>query len=68
MRWALDRFRQLVVAFYDETFSFREFVRTHPGLQPRLVDVLVGNVFTDLGPLFDALREFSARTSRTAPS
>ena len=66
MRWALDRFRQLVVAFYDETFSFRDFVRTHPGLQPRLVDVLVGNVFTDLGPLFDALREFSARTSRTA--
>ncbi len=66
MRWALDRFRQLVVAFYDETFSFRDFVRTHPGLQPRLVDVLVGNVFSDLGPLFDALREFSARTSRTA--
>lgn len=66
MRWALDRFRELVVAFYDETFSFRNFVRTHPALQPRLVDVLVGNVFTDLGPLFDALREFSARTSRTA--
>ena len=66
MRWALDRFRQLVVAFYDETFSFRDFVRTHPGLQPRLVDVLVGNVFADLGLLFDALREFSARTSRTA--
>ena len=66
MRWALDRFRELVVAFYDETFSFRDFVRTHPALQPRLVDVLVGNVFTDLGPLFDALREFSARTSRTA--
>ena len=66
MCWALDRFRELVVAFYDETFSFRDFVRTHPALQPRLVDVLVGNVFTDLGPLFDALREFSARTSRTA--
>ena len=61
MRWALDQFRQLVLSFYNERFSFREFIRAYPDLHPRLVDALVGNVFADLGPLFDALREFSAR-------
>jgi len=64
MRWALDQFRQLVLSFYNQTFSFRDFVRAHPDLHPRLVDALVGNVFADLGPLFEALQEFSARTSR----
>ena len=64
MRWALDQFRQLVLSFYNQTFSFRDFIRAHPDLHPRLVDALVGNVFADLGPLFDALREFSARTSQ----
>ena len=61
MRWALDQFRQLVLSFYNERFSFREFIRAYPALHPRLVDALVGNIFADLGPLFDALREFSAR-------
>ena len=64
MRWALDQFRQLVLSFYNQTFSFRDFIRAHPDLHPRLVDALVGNVFADLGPLFEALQEFSARTSR----
>ena len=68
MRWALDQFRQLVLAFYNQAFSFRDFIRARPDLHPRLVDALVGNVFADLGPLFDALREFSARTSRPAPA
>ena len=65
MRWALDQFRQLVLSFYNQTFSFRDFIRAHPDLHPRLVDALVGNVFADLGPLFEALREFSARTSQS---
>ena len=63
LRWALDQFRQLVLAFYNQTFNFGDFVRAHPDLHPRLVDALVGNVFADLQPLFDALQEFSARTS-----
>ena len=67
MRWALDQFRQLVLSFYNQTFSFRDFIQAHPDLQPRLVDALVGNVFADLEPLFDALQEFSARTSRSEP-
>ena len=63
MRRALDQFRQLVLSFYDQAFSFRDFIRAHPDLQPQLVDALVGNVFTDLGPLFAALREFSPQAS-----
>lgn len=63
LRWALDQFRQLVLAFYSEKFNFGAFIRTYPDLHPRLVDALVGNVFADLQPLFDALQEFSARTS-----
>jgi len=62
-RWALSRFRQLVLAFYNERFNFGTFIGKYPDLHPRLVDALVGNVFADLGPLFDALAEFSARAS-----
>ena len=65
LRWALDRLRQLVLAFYNQTFSFGDFIRANPDLHPRLVDALVGNVFADLQSLFDALEEFSARTSST---
>ena len=60
---ALDSFRQLIMAFYDRTFSFGEFIGAHPELQPQLVDALVGNVFKDLRPLFDALEKLSEHTS-----
>ena len=63
LRWALDQFRHLVMAFYNQRFSFREFIRAYPDLHPRLVDALVGNVFADLQPLFDALREFTKPTT-----
>ena len=65
LRWALDQFRQLVLAFYSETFNFGAFIRAYPDLHPRLVDALVGNVFVDLQPLFDALKEFSASARDT---
>ena len=61
---ALASFRQLVMAFYDRTFSFGEFIGAYPDLQPQLVDALVGNVFKDLQPLFDALGTFSKDPSR----
>lgn len=61
LNWALDQFRQLVLSFYDQAFSFREFVKTYPDLHPRLVDALVGNVFADLHELFDALGDFAKR-------
>src|SRR5262245_56395746 len=63
-RHALTSFRNLVCAFYDQTFSFREFLNVHPHLHSLIVDTLVGNVFTDLGPLYQALAEYARRDSR----
>jgi flavin-dependent dehydrogenase len=63
-RHAVMSFRRLVLAFYNLTFSFREFLREYPHLQPLVVDTLVGNVFNDLTPLFEALAEFESRPTR----
>ena len=60
-RRAVMSFRQLVRAFYDLSFSFREFLQVYPHLHALIVDTLVGNVFTDLTPLFDALAEYKTR-------
>jgi flavin-dependent dehydrogenase len=63
-RHAVMSFRRLVRAFYNLTFSFREFLQVYPDLHSLIVDTLVGNVFNDLTPLFDALEEYQARPER----
>src|SRR5262245_6629552 len=63
-RHAVMSFRRLVRAFYNLTFSFREFLQVYPDLHPLIVDTLVGNVFNDLTPLFDALEEYQERPER----
>jgi flavin-dependent dehydrogenase len=63
-RHAVTSFRNLVCAFYDLTFSFREFLQAYPHLHSLVVDTLVGNVFTDLAPLYQALGEYNARGAR----
>ena len=63
-RHAVTSFRRLVLAFYDLTFSFREFLQEYPELHSLVVDTLVGNVFTDLTPLFRALEDYSNETGR----
>ena len=60
-RRAVMSFRALVRAFYDLSFSFREFLQVYPHLHPLIVDTLVGNVLTDLDPLFAALDEYRSR-------
>jgi flavin-dependent dehydrogenase len=60
-RHAVHSFRELVRAFYNLSFSFREFLAVYPHLHPLIVDTLVGNVFNDLRPLFTALEEYNAR-------
>jgi hypothetical protein len=54
-----------VRAFYDEGFSFRKFLDAYPNLYSLVVDTLVGNVFTDLTPLYDALEEYRGRADVT---
>jgi flavin-dependent dehydrogenase len=61
---AVNSFRSLVLAFYDLSFSFREFLDEYPHLHSSIVDTLVGNVFTDLAPLNAALAEFAQRSAR----
>ena len=63
-RHAVTSFRSLVCAFYDLTFSFREFLNEYPHLHSSIVDTLVGNVFNDLTPLYDALDKFAKREAR----
>jgi flavin-dependent dehydrogenase len=63
-RHAVMSFRRLVRAFYNVTFSFREFLQEYPHLHSLVVDTLVGNVFNDLTPLFIALEEFESRPER----
>ena len=60
-RRAVMSFRALVRAFYDLSFRFREFLQAYPHLHALIVDTLVGNVLTDLDPLFTALEEYRAR-------
>jgi flavin-dependent dehydrogenase len=63
---AVRSFGQLVRAFYDPTFSFRDFLAAYPDLRGLVVDTLVGNVFTDLEPLFRALEQYPEREARAA--
>ncbi len=63
-RHAVKSFRSLVTSFYDLTFSFREFLNEYPHLHSSIVDTLVGNVFTDLDPLYKALAEFAQRDAK----
>jgi flavin-dependent dehydrogenase len=63
-RHAVMSFRRLVRAFYNVTFSFREFLQEYPHLHSLVVDTLVGNVFNDLNPLFAALEEYESRPER----
>ena len=63
-RRAVMSFRRLVYAFYDLSFSFREFLQVYPHLNSLIVDTLVGNVFTDLTPLFNALEEYKSKNPR----
>ena len=62
IRYVLDSFRKIIIAFYDRTFRFSEFLGRYPHLEPRLVNLLVGNVSRDLEPLFEALAEHSRRS------
>ncbi len=59
IRTGLEGMRQLVYAFYDEDFSFRDVIRKYPDMRGPLTDCLIGDVFRDLSHLFTCLREFA---------
>lgn len=55
----IEAMRKLVYAFYDNEFSFREFLMANPALKGDLTDCLIGNLFRDFDPLFGALADFA---------
>ncbi|MCH7839589.1 MAG: tryptophan 7-halogenase [Planctomycetes bacterium] len=51
--------RQLIHAFYDPSFSFREFHKLHPEYRDHIVRILIGDVFNDeVGQVFDVMRQW----------
>jgi flavin-dependent dehydrogenase len=62
---SVTSFRRLVMAFYDESFSFREFLQVYPEMNSLIIDTLVGNVFTDLEPLYKALKAYNQRAAKS---
>jgi flavin-dependent dehydrogenase len=59
-RQGIEAMRRLVHAFYDTTFNFGSFLKAHPDMSTDLTDCLIGNVYKDLEPLFEAVSEFAA--------
>lgn len=56
----IEAMRKLVYAFYNQNFSFRTFIREFPDLKGDMTDCLIGNLFRDFRPLFDAVAKFAA--------
>lgn len=59
MRSGIEAMRKLVYAFYDEGFSFGQMIKKYPQLRPDLTDCLIGDLFRDLTPLYEAVAEFA---------
>ncbi len=55
----IEAMRKLVYAFYDDSFSFGRVFRKYPDLRSDVTDCLIGNLFRDFGPLFEAVGEFA---------
>ena len=55
----IESMRALVYAFYDESFSFGDLIKAHPGMRSDLTDCLIGDVFKDFSELFQAVSDFA---------
>lgn len=56
----IEAMRRLVYTFYDHAFSFRKFIDRYPNLAGDLTDCLMGNLFIDFDPLFNAVADFAS--------
>ena len=64
----VEVFWRLVCAFYDETFSFREFVQRFPDQRAALINCLVGDIVgKDMSPFLAALAQMSVPPPPLAP-
>lgn len=56
----VEAMRKLVYAFYEETFSFGQLLKSRPDLRGDLTDCLIGNLAKDFRPLFEAVGKFAS--------
>src|ERR1700730_485523 len=56
----IEAMRKLVYTFYDLDFSFRKFIDRYPHLHGDVTDCLMGNLFRDFYPLFEAVASFAS--------
>jgi flavin-dependent dehydrogenase len=56
----IEAMRKLVYVFYNQTFSFRQFINEFPSLKGDMTECLMGNLFRDFQPLFDAVSRCAA--------
>jgi flavin-dependent dehydrogenase len=56
---AIENMRNLVYAFYDQNFSFRELTNKYPFADGDLTDCLSGDVNKDFTRLYTAVAEFA---------
>ena len=59
MSKAIESMRKMVYGFYNENFSFREFLDAHPDMKGDITDCLSGNLHYNFDPLFNAMSEFA---------
>ena len=55
----IESMRALVYAFYDDSFSFADLIKSHPDMRSDLTDCLIGDVFKDFTKLFGAVSDFA---------
>ncbi|MDE0570549.1 MAG: NAD(P)/FAD-dependent oxidoreductase [Verrucomicrobiales bacterium] len=60
----IEAMRALVYAFYDESFSFGDLIKSNPDLKGDLTDCLIGDVFKDFTKLFAAVSDFATVPSK----
>ncbi|MCZ7644090.1 MAG: tryptophan 7-halogenase [Planctomycetota bacterium] len=58
--YGLESMRQLVYAFYDTNFHFKDLFGKYPELHHDLTDCLIGNLHRDYSKLFTRVREFAS--------
>jgi flavin-dependent dehydrogenase len=63
----IESMRRLVYAFYDLEFSFRVFVDHHPEMKGEITECLMGNLFRDFTPLFEAVSSFARNIPAPLP-
>lgn len=57
--YGIESMRRLVYTFYDHAFSFRAFINKYPQFAGDLTDCLMGRLFVDFDPLFEAVSDFA---------